>query len=176
MADPFISEIRMFGFNWAPRGWSLCDGQILQINQNQALYSLLGTAFGGDGRTTFGLPDLRGRTPVHPDAGEVYSRGQKGGVENVTLTQLEMPNHTHVLKATEEENDGSASYEGAYFCKSEDTRGGPDGVAYGAPSKLVALNAQTVSPVGGGSSHTNVQPFQTVSFCISMLGLFPSRN
>ncbi|MEI4552195.1 phage tail protein [Pseudoalteromonas spongiae] len=179
MADPFISEIRMFGFNWAPRGWSLCDGQILPINQNQALYSLIGTAFGGDGRTTFGLPDLRGRTPVHPGVGPFgfhYDRAQRGGEEEVTLTAAQMPQHTHLVRASTEAADAAADYNGAFFSASSDQKGSVEGNSYRAATNLVQLNAGTVTNTGGSQSHNNMQPSLAVSFAISLTGVFPSRN
>lgn len=179
MADPYVSEIRMFGFNFAPRGWSLCDGQILPTNQNQTLFSLIGTAFGGDGRTTFGLPDLRGRTPIHPGTdpyGFHYERGQKGGAENVTLTQANMPTHTHVVSAATDVADPLPAYQDAYFSVSSDTKGVGTGDSYRAATNLVDMNPGFVSSVGGNQSHNNMQPYLAVSFAIAMTGVFPSRN
>jgi microcystin-dependent protein len=168
MSEPFLSEIKMFGFDFAPRGWSLCDGQILPIAQNQSLYSLLGTTYGGNGRTDFGLPDLRGRTPVHFGIGPggVVPLGAKGGAESVVLTEAQMPQHTHTLNAnsspgTSDEPGGTKVF----------SRAGDD--IYGAASSLAAMNAETSLNAGGGQSHNNMQPYQVISFCIYLRGLFP---
>lgn len=170
MSEPFLAEIRMVGFNFAPRGWAFCDGQILPINQNQSLYSLLGTTYGGDGRTSFALPDLRGRTPIHTS--DWYREGQKGGAETVTLTAAEMPAHTHALKASADEAD-SPSNAGALFATT------PSGdMLYRDPSASSAttLSNTSVTNTGGGQAHSNMQPYLTLSYCIALQGLFPSRN
>lgn len=169
MSEPFIGEIQLFGFNFAPRNWAKCDGQILPINQNQTLYALLGTTFGGDGRTTFGLPDMRGRTPVHH--GDTLSRGAKGGAENVTITAETMPYHTHEYQA-------SASYGNANGAKNDRTFGiDPEGdLFYTDAANMTQLTPASSSFTGGGESHTNIQPLQVVNFCIALQGLFPSRN
>lgn len=170
MSEPFLSEIRMMGFNFAPRGWAKCDGQLLPINQNQALYSLLGTTYGGDGRTSFGLPGLRGRTPIHVGRavnGAEHRLGQKGGQERHTLTTNEITSHQHALQAS----------------TSPATLTSPVGNLlavnpyrnYTQPGALTALKAN-VTYSGGGQSHENMQPFQVVNFCIALQGLFPSRN
>ena len=171
MSEPFLAEVRMVGFNFAPRGWAFCDGQILPINQNQSLYSLLGTTYGGDGRTSFALPDLRGRVPIHvgrSNGGDHHSEGQKSGEETHTLAANEMPQHTHALKATNTGN-GSASPADNVFANA-----GSD--VYGSPQSLVAMNAGVVTHVGGGQAHENMQPYLVVNFCIALQGLFPSRN
>ncbi|WP_444995375.1 phage tail protein [Aliikangiella sp. IMCC44359] len=169
MSEPFIGEIQLFGFNFAPRNWAKCDGQILPINQNQTLYALLGTTFGGDGRTSFGLPDMRGRTPVHH--GDGLSRGAKDGAEYVTITTATMPAHTHAFQA-------STSPGNANGPKNDRTFGiDPDGDNfYTNAANLTQLNSASGSFTGGGQSHTNVQPLQVVNFCIALQGLFPSRN
>lgn len=173
MSEPFLAEVRIVGFNFAPRGWAFCDGQILPINQNQSLYSLLGTTYGGDGRTSFALPDLRGRTPIHVgnnDAGGSHSYGQKGGVETITLSAAEMPQHNHGQKATSE--DASiATPTGNQLAKTADN-------VYGAKSTDPndQLNAGSIANVGGGQAHDNMQPYLAVNFCIALRGLFPSRN
>lgn len=172
MSEPFLAEVRIVGFNFAPRGWSFCDGQILPINQNQSLYSLLGTTYGGDGRTSFALPDLRGRTPIH--VGDGFQQGQKSGEEAHFLAANEMPNHGHTLNAT--------------------TSNASTGAAGSQPSNKVwanspisiyhdyaAGNAQnmatnTVANGGGGQGHDNMQPFLALNYCIALRGLFPSRN
>ena len=165
MSEPFLAEIRMVGFNFAPRGWAFCDGQILPINQNQSLYSLLGTTFGGDGRTSFALPDLRGRTPIH--VGNGHNQGQKSGVETVTLSTAEIPAHQHVAKAS---NDNAGVTDPAGNALGRILNG------YASPGPLVQLRTGTVANAGGGQSHNNMQPYQAVSFCIALRGLFPSRN
>ncbi|TNJ39619.1 phage tail protein [Phaeobacter sp. B1627] len=170
MSEPFLAEVRMVGFNFPPRGWALCDGQILPINQNQSLYSLLGTTYGGDGRTSFALPDLRGRTPVHPGNG--HRVGQKSGEETHALSVVEMPQHTHEAMAIgKTANSGLPA--GNMFAQELD----PD-FAYSPPAGggSVALRSGTITNAGGGQAHNNMQPYTTVNFCIALQGLFPSRN
>lgn len=165
MSEPFLAEVRVMGFDFAPRGWAFCDGQILPINQNQSLYSLLGTTYGGDGQTSFALPDLRGRTPIH--AGNGHQIGQKGGEETHTLAVSEMPNHDHAWKATSDNGDApdpTGNMLGAYLNGYRDETD---------PTDLVG---GTVTNVGDGQSHENMQPFIAVNFCIALRGLFPSRN
>lgn len=168
MSEPFLAEIRLLGFSFAPRGWATCDGQVLPINQNQSLYSLLGTTYGGDGRTTFALPDLRGRVPIHFDG--TYPQGQSGGEETHALTADEMPGHTHQLMASNDTAD-SAVPDGTALARSTATD--PKWVA---PTTPVAVAPQTVGATGSGQGHENMQPFLTLNFCIALNGLFPSRN
>jgi microcystin-dependent protein len=171
MSEPFLAEVRMIGFNFAPRGWAFCSGQILPINQNQSLYSLLGTTYGGDGRTTFALPDLRGRTPIHPgssNGGTHHPLGQRGGQETHTLTQNEMPAHNHTVQATGN-NATRTSPAGSYLASNISN-------PYGEAGALTAMNAITVNHVGGSQAHNNMQPYTTLNFCIALQGLFPSRN
>ncbi|MEL7084641.1 MAG: tail fiber protein [Cyanobacteria bacterium P01_A01_bin.3] len=174
MSEPFLAEIRMVGFNFAPRGWAFCDGQILPINQNQSLYSLLGTTYGGDGRTSFALPDLRSRVPMHlgnSEAGTTIQLGQRGGAETVTLSAAEMPGHTHSAKASAE----AASVPSA----TNNFLGSPAtsiGNTYRASGSSVSLNSNAVGSSGGGQGRQNMQPYQTLTFCIALQGLFPSRN
>ena len=165
MSEPFLGEIRIVGFNFAPRGWALCDGQILPINQNQALYSLLGTTYGGDGRTSFALPDLRGRAPMHFSSGHLL--GQRAGEENHTLSAAEMPQHTHEVNASSG-NATSASPQGNVFAAAER----PIYREYdpGAGQTIGGASA------GGSQAHGNMQPYLTVNFVIALQGLFPSRN
>ncbi len=166
MAEPFLGEIRLMSFAFAPKGWALCDGQTLPVNQNQALFSLLGTTFGGDGQTTFALPDFRGRTPIHVGSGHVA--GERGGEQTHTLSAAELPTHTHGLNAASGNGTvGTAS--GNVFAKAL-------GVAYGSPAGLVAMSPDVVTAVGGGQPHLNAQPFLTLSFCIALQGIFPSPN
>ena len=165
MSEPFLAEVRIVGFNFAPRGWAFCDGQILPINQNQSLYSLLGTTYGGDGRTSFALPDLRGRTPIHVGNGHLL--GQKGGEESHTLGAAEMPQHGHSAQASAVDAD-TVDPTGHILSKALNV--------YGNASNLVQLRAGTVANAGGGQAHNNMQPFIAVNFCIALQGLFPSRN
>lgn len=170
MAEPFLAEIRMVGFNFAPRGWAFCDGQILPINQNQSLYSLLGTTYGGDGRTDFALPDLRGRVPIHTgrsNGGGDHRLGQKSGEETHTLAGNEMPQHSHQLRGVDAANN--TPLPDGHLSQSTPAE------FYNAPAELVNLASNTVAFVGGGQSHENMQPYLAVNFCIALQGLFPSR-
>jgi len=166
MAEPFLAEIRLFGFNFPPRNWATCDGQLLQISQNQALFSLLGTNYGGDGRVTFALPDLRGRQAIHVGPG--YVLGQKSGVESVQLGLDEMPEHTHALQAS---SDNAGAFAGAGNVLARSTT-----PLYAAPANLEPLNAAATPPAGGGQGHPNMMPFLTLNFCIALVGTFPPRN
>jgi microcystin-dependent protein len=166
MAEPFLSEIRIMSFNFAPKGWAMCNGQFLPINQNQALFSLLGTTFGGDGRTTFALPDLRSRVPIHKGSGHVL--GERGGEQAHTLTVAELPEHTHVLQAT---NSG-----GGGIIPTGNLLGNAGSQVYANAQQLVALNPLSVTNVGGSQAHVNAQPFLTLTFCIALQGIFPSPN
>jgi microcystin-dependent protein len=166
MAEPFLSEIRIMSFVFAPKGWALCNGQLLPINQNQALFSLLGTTFGGDGRVNFALPDLRGRTPIHVGSG--HTLGEKGGEQAHTLSIGELPTHTHVFNA----NSGTGNVSnppGALLAKAPAN-------LYAAPAQLVAMNPAATTNTGGSQAHLNMQPFLTLSFCIALQGIFPSPN
>ncbi|MCB1809732.1 MAG: phage tail protein [Candidatus Competibacteraceae bacterium] len=170
MSEPFLAEVRMVGFNFAPRGWAFCDGQILPINQNQSLYSLLGTTYGGDGRTSFALPDLRGRTPIHvgrSDGGGFHTLGQKSGEETHTLSAAEMPQHTHVLKASN--TDANANDPTGHVLSRTLN-------FFASPGSTTELRSGSVLNVGGGQAHENMQPYLAVNFCIALQGLFPSRN
>lgn len=175
MSEPFLAEVRIVGFNFAPRGWAFCDGQILPINQNQSLYSLLGTTYGGDGRTSFALPDLRGRTPIHVGSsnGGTHLLGQKSGEETHTLSTAEMPNHGHEMKAVTDTAD-TIGPGGAFYA------GSPGGTAiYTAQSPTSlnkSVNAAAIPNVGGSQAHNNMQPYLALNFCIALQGLFPSRN
>lgn len=165
MAEPFLSEIRIMSFVYAPKGWALCNGQFLPINQNQALFSLLGTTYGGNGQTTFALPDLRGRVPIHFGAG--FDLGQAAGQAAHTLTLSEMPAHTHFLQATNA-NGAIANPNAAVF--------GAVNNAYGPVGTLSTLTPATITNVGGSQAHLNQQPFLTLNFCIALQGIFPSQN
>ena len=166
MAEPFLSEIRIMSFIFAPKGWALCNGQLLPINQNQALFSLLGTTFGGDGRVNFALPDQRGRTPIHVGSG--HTLGEKGGEQAHTLSIAELPTHTHVVNASSTATNGVATPNGNFL-------GGGNNV-YHAPSNLTTMTAATITNVGGSQAHLNMQPFLTLNFCIALQGIFPSPN
>lgn len=171
VSEPFLAEVKMVGFTFAPRGWALCDGQLLPISQNQSLYSLLGTTYGGDGRTTFALPDLRGRTPVHSGSG--INLGGEGGEESHILTTAEMPQHTHSSSAsTATGNQGSDTSPTNNVLASQARRELP---IYTEPTSLTALGPMAAN-TGGGQPHENMQPFLAVNFCIALQGLFPSRN
>lgn len=174
MSEPFQSEIRMFGFSFAPRNWATCDGQLMSINQNQTLYALIGSEFGGDGRTTFALPDLRGRVPVH---GRGALLGNKSGAENVTLTTNELPTHNHTVKATTS-NANTKTFTSNILAAGYDKRTSEQHPVnmYAPATNLVALNEKTVTDNGSGQSHNNMQPSIVVNFCMALLGTFPSRN
>lgn len=166
MAEPFLSEIRIMSFGYAPKSWAMCNGQLLPINQNQALFSLLGTTFGGDGRVNFALPDLRGRTPIHVGSG--HTLGEKGGEQAHTLSIAELPTHTHVLNGTAviATLDSPTNNLLAQLATLN---------AYG-PTANAATNAGTMTNTGGSQAHLNMQPFLTLTFCIALQGIFPSPN
>jgi len=166
MAEPFLSEIRIMSFVYNPKGWALCNGQLLPINQNQPLFSLLGTTFGGDGRVNFALPDLRGRTPIHVGSG--HTLGERGGEQAHTLSIAEIPTHTHVLQASTQNTGGTSGPLGAFLA--------PLNNFYHSPSNLTTVNAGSVTNTGGSQAHLNMQPFLTLNFCIALQGIFPSPN
>lgn len=170
MAEPFLSEIRIMSFVFAPKGWALCDGQLLPINQNQALFSLLGTTFGGDGRVNFALPDLRGRTPIHVGSG--HTLGERAGEQAHTLSIAEMPQHVHVAYGTN--NNATQANPGGNTSTLGYARAGNQ--MYGDPTQPVAMAPQMVGNVGGSQAHSNMQPYLTISFCIALQGIFPSPN
>lgn len=183
--DPFIGQIMMFAGNFAPRGWALCDGQLLSISSNSALFSILGTTYGGDGRTTFALPDLRGRVPVHQGAGKglsPYKLGQKTGVENVTLDTNQIPAHTHAATATATAKGSDSANANAQLLANA-TWGHSSATIYTSgvtPDTDMHPGCVSVSVAnqntGGGQPHTNVQPVLCVNFVIAIVGIFPSRN
>ncbi|HBK57643.1 MAG TPA: phage tail protein [Xanthomonadales bacterium] len=173
MAQPFISEIRLFGFPFAPKGWALCEGQTLSIAQNQALFALIGTTYGGNGMTTFNLPDLRGRTPLHTSAS--IPLGAVAGSESVTLISSEMPQHTHAVSATSDQSN-FRNFDAAVFASAINTQDGLPVNAYGSATNLVPLNAGSVSMTGGNQPHSNLQPSLVLNFCIALVGVFPSRS
>ena len=166
MAEPFLSEIRIMSFVFAPKGWALCNGQLLPINQNQGLFSLLGTTFGGDGRVNFALPDLRGRVRIH--VGSSHTLGERGGEQAHTLSIAEIPTHVHALEASSATGTTAIPSATTVLAAS----GNYD--AYRASTSLVAMDAGSVANVGGSQAHLNMQPFLTLSFCIALQGIFPS--
>jgi microcystin-dependent protein len=173
MSQPFIGEIRMFGGSFAPAGWAFCDGQLQPISQNDALFTLLGTTYGGDGQETFGIPNLQSRTPVHqgqgPGISQNYILGEAAGVESVTLTTQQIPVHNHALVASTNPANQIAGTGGILAAAVSQS------YMFAAPPD-VTLNAQTLTPVGGSQPHDNLQPYLVVSFIISLFGIFPRAN
>lgn len=175
MADPFVAEIRIFPFNFAPKGWAWCDGQLLPLSQNTALFSLLGTTYGGNGKSNFALPDLQGRAPMHPGQGpglSLHDLGETGGSETVSLLESEIPSHSHAMQGTggiANQNSPAGLLMGRPF-------GG--GSMYKAPAgmPIVTLSDQSLAPAGGDQPHNNMQPYLTFYFCIAMQGVFPPRT
>lgn len=165
MSEPFLSEIKLVSFNFAPKGWAMCNGQLLPINQNQALFALLGTIYGGNGQTTFALPDLRGRVAMHVSSG--HSLGERAGESAHTVTLTELPMHTHALSAQ--------SGGGTTPVPTNDVLAAAANL-YGDPSALVALHPASVTNVGGSQPHENRQPYLVLNFIIALQGIFPSRN
>jgi microcystin-dependent protein len=170
MAEPFLAEIRTFPFNFAPRGWAMCAGQVLPIAQNTALFSLLGTTYGGNGTTTFSLPDLRGRAAMHVGAG--FTEGGSGGAETATLTLLNLPSHSHELNASN--SAATTQAPGGNYLAAPDPRLGPPIYDISAPSATMAGGA--IGVTGGATPITNLQPFLCINFCIALNGVFPARN
>jgi microcystin-dependent protein len=173
MGTPFMAEMRIMSFNFAPKGWAQCNGQFLPINQNQALFSLLGTTFGGNGQTTFALPDNRGRIPIHVGSG--FTLGQAGGQEFHTVTISEMPAHNHVANASL--TAGNSQFIAVTFpSASNNIPAAVGGGIYAPPSNLTTLEPSSVSNVGGSQPHENRQPFLVLNVCIALQGTFPSQN
>ncbi|HEV3000235.1 MAG TPA: tail fiber protein [Solirubrobacteraceae bacterium] len=166
MAEPFLSELRIMSFDFAPKGWAMCNGQLMPINQNQALFSLLGTTFGGDGRVNFALPDLRGRTPIHVGSG--HTLGERGGEQAHTVTIGEMPMHTHSVNVSAASTGGNSVPTGRVL--------GSANNMYHSPANLTPMNPGTIGNTGGSQAHLNMQPFLTLTFCIALQGIFPSPN
>jgi microcystin-dependent protein len=174
MADPFVAEIRIFPFNFVPKGWAWCDGQLLPISQNTPLFSLLGTTYGGDGKSNFALPDIQGRAPMHPGQGpglSLHDLGEMGGTETVSLLESEIPSHSHTLKATNEEGDVPTPAGRSLAIYSEDNL-----FQSTTSSQLVFMADQTLAPAGGDLPHNNMQPYLTLYFCIALQGVYPPRS
>jgi microcystin-dependent protein len=174
MADPFVAEIRIFPFNFAPKGWAWCDGQLLPLSQNTALFSLLGTTYGGNGKSNFALPDLQGRVPMHPGQGpglSLHDLGETGGAETVTLLESEIPAHSHAMRDHDidlgEVNAPSPVRSLAQSANSS---------IYTAAANLTAMNFQALTPAGGDQPHNNMMPYLTFYFCIALQGVFPPRG
>jgi microcystin-dependent protein len=172
MADPFVAEIRIFPFNFAPKGWAFCDGQILPISQNTALFSLLGTTYGGNGQSTFALPNMQGNAPMHPGQGpglSLHDLGETGGSETVTLLGSEIPAHSHGFVCSNADSNAQGP-DGNRF-------GGGIGIAlYATPGALAPLAPEALTPAGGDLPHNNMQPYLTLNFCIALQGVFPPRT
>ena len=174
MADPFVAEIRIFPFNFAPKGWAWCDGQLLPLSQNTALFSLLGTTYGGNGASNFALPDLQGRAPMHPGQGpglSLHDLGETGGSETVSLLESEIPSHSHALRADTDVATRSAA-SGNVLARSVVT----PGYQSTTNSNLTQLSGNALAPAGGDAPHNNLQPYLTFYFCIALQGIFPPRN
>lgn len=174
MADPFVAEIRIFPFNFAPKGWAFCDGQLLPLSQNTALFSLLGTTYGGDGKSTFALPDMQGNAPMHPGQGpglSLHDLGELGGAETVTLLESEIPSHTHTVRASSDDGDLKVPAPSRSLARSI------GGFAY-APgnSAPVPMAATALAPAGGDQPHNNMMPYLTLNFNIALQGVFPPRG
>jgi microcystin-dependent protein len=166
VSEPFLSEIKIMSFNFPPKGWALCNGQTLPINQNQALFALLGTTYGGNGQTTFALPNLRGRIPIH--MGNGHTLGEAAGSTAVTINIQQLSTHTHVAQASSSSTGTQALPTGAFLA--------PLNNAYHAPDSLTTLNPQSVTSIGGSQPHNNMMPYLTLNFCIALQGIFPSQT
>ncbi len=167
MAEPFLGEIRITSFGFPPKGWALCNGQLLPINQNQALFSLLGTTFGGDGRVNFALPDLQGRVPIHTGSG--HTLGERAGEQAHTLGPAEMPTHTHTTSVSTSQGDSPVPTGNILASPLNQTYRAPD-------NNLTSLHPSSLGNVGGSQAHLNMQPFLTLNFCIALQGIFPSQT
>lgn len=174
MADPFVAEIRIFPFNFAPRGWAFCDGQLLPLSQNTALFSLLGTTYGGNGTSNFALPDLQGRAPMHPGQGpglSLHDLGETGGSETVTLLESEIPAHNHALRVDSADPGEDRTPAGEFFARST------GGNLFSDPAgNLIQMSPNALAPTGGDQPHNNMQPYLTFNFCIALQGVFPPRS
>jgi microcystin-dependent protein len=173
MADQFVAEIRILPFNFAPNGWAWCDGQLLPLSQNTALFSLLGTTYGGNGESNFALPDLQGRAPMHPGQApglSLHDLGETGGSETVTLLESEIPAHSHALRVFASDPADSFTPTGRTLCRSN------NGQAWAPPNALSSMSTGVLTPVGGDQPHNNLQPYLTFYFAIALQGIFPPRG
>jgi microcystin-dependent protein len=166
MSEPFLSEIKIMSFGFAPKGWALCNGQLLPINQNQALFSLLGTTYGGDGRVNFGLPNLQGRVPIH--MGSAHTLGERGGEQAHTLSVPELPTHAHAMFGADNPANAGTATNTSYLGQNANT--------YGPASNLTPLASTEITSTGGSQAHLNMQPFLVLNFSIALQGIFPSQN
>ena len=176
MADPFVAEIRIFPFNFAPKGWAFCAGQLLPISQNTALFSLLGTTYGGDGKSTFGLPDMQGNAPMHPGQGpglSLHDLGEESGVQFVTLISTEMPIHAHGIGRAKGDGGDSTLPANCVWAQSGFGRGAA--ALYHEKPATGKINNFSLTPTGGSLPHNNMQPYLTLNFCIALQGVFPAR-
>jgi microcystin-dependent protein len=171
--DPFVAEIRIFPFNFAPKGWAFCDGQILPISQNTALFSLLGTTYGGDGKSNFALPNMQGNAPMHPGQGpglSLHDLGETGGSDTVSLLESEMPAHSHGWMASNADSNSQSPVAQLFA-------GGVGGISmYAAPASITQLSPSALTPAGGDQPHNNMMPYLTLTFCIALQGVFPPRS
>ena len=173
MADPFVAEIRIFPFNFAPKGWAWCDGQLMPLSQNTALFSLLGTTYGGNGKSNFALPDLQGRAPMHPGQGpglSLHDLGETGGSETVSLLESEIPSHSHQIRGVSEEANSNTPSINSTFAVSAKAN------VYAAQNTNVAKSPNTLAPAGGDQPHNNMMPYLTFYFNIALQGVFPPRT
>jgi microcystin-dependent protein len=171
--DPFVAEIRIFPFNFAPKGWAFCDGQILPLSQNTALFSLLGTTYGGDGKSNFALPNMQGNAPMHPGQGpglSLHDLGETGGSETVTLLESEIPAHSHALQADSADPGEDRTPASEALARSTGA------ALYASSASLVPFASQALSPAGGDQPHNNMQPYLTLNFCIALQGVYPPRT
>jgi microcystin-dependent protein len=169
MAQPYVGEIRMFGGNFAPAGWQFCDGTLLPISEYETLFNLIGTTYGGDGQSTFAVPDMRGRIPIHQGNG--FTLAETGGAEEITLTTSQIPAHSHAFLASQDNATANASQNNVLASTT-----GAAVSAYGTDTPIISLVASTIGPVGGSQPHTNFQPYLCIAFIISLFGIFPSQT
>ena len=178
MSDPFVAEVRIFPFNFAPKGWAFCDGQLLPISQNTALFSLLGTTYGGDGKSTFALPNMQGNAPIHTGANQpgpglsLYDLGETGGSQTVSLLESEIPGHNHTVMASTSTANRTAPATNSF---ARTASGATPYIPNSPLPPLVTMSDQTLTPAGGDQPHNNMQPYLTLNFCIAMQGIFPAR-
>jgi microcystin-dependent protein len=172
--DPFVAEIRIFPFNFAPKGWAFCDGQILPLSQNTALFSLLGTTYGGDGKSNFALPNMQGNVPMHPGQGpglSLHDLGETGGSDTVSLLESEIPSHSHALRCASDDADLKAPTSSRVFARSN-----PGFMYQSSTAGIQSMSDNALAPAGGDQPHNNLQPYLTLNFCIALQGVYPPRT